>query len=521
MTKKKNTKKSRVKQKKRKVDNQFQSITSNFAGLVRHDMMEGREYIVAPMVMLVEGVHTGSNGPLYYPPEELGKTPVVWNMKPVVVYHPQIDGQGVSACDPDIATNHKVGVIMNTHYENGKLKAEAWLEVDRVKAVDERILDTLESGEMMELSTGLFTDNEYSEGEWNGESFEAVVKNFRPDHLALLPDQKGACSISDGAGFLRLNQDSDSGLSKILNAVVGKLQLYEADQDTDKEEAIANRYSEKIIDLIRNQMSHDNIRGQLTREIQDKVITDPDDWVWVLDVYDTLFVYESQGKLWMLNYSKDNDMIQIEGEPVEVIQVTEYRRANDGSFVGNQKEDELTTNKERNKMNRSQKIDQLIKNGSWVEENREFLTGLEETLFDKLMETNKAPENISETHPTGRSAKETSPTAEETPAENTAPVDVNTYISNAPPEIAEVLTNSVALHNAEKADLTRKILVNKRNTFTEEQLKVKSLPELKSIAKLASNATPDYSGQGDPSNTIDNKETPLGLPTINFGEQKV
>jgi len=189
--------------------NTFQSLAANRTGLIRNDTMEGRNYIVTPMIMLLEGVHQGSGGPLYYPPEELSKTPVVWNHKPVVVYHPQVNGVGVSACMPDILTSRKIGVIMNTVFEDGKLKAEAWIDLDRAKAVDDRIVSAIENKAVMELSTGLFTDNENVEGEWRGEKYIAIARNYRPDHLALLPDIKGACSIEDGAGFLRLNSQKN------------------------------------------------------------------------------------------------------------------------------------------------------------------------------------------------------------------------------------------------------------------------------------------------------------------------
>jgi len=192
----------------------LQNITVNFSSAVRHDTMEGRDYLVAPMVMLTEGVHKGSNGWLYYPKDELSKTPESWNHKPVVVYHPTMNGMGVSACDPDIITSRKVGVIMNTRYdkETGKLRAEAWLEKDRIEMVDKRISKSLENNDLMELSTGLFTDNESVDGEFNGKQYDTIARNYRPDHLALLPDKKGACSIEDGAGLLQLNSAQQTTL---------------------------------------------------------------------------------------------------------------------------------------------------------------------------------------------------------------------------------------------------------------------------------------------------------------------
>ena len=64
-----------------------EKVTANISGKVRYDEMEGRPFLVAPMIMLTEGVHNGSRGPLFYPKEELKKVPAVWNHKPIVVYH--------------------------------------------------------------------------------------------------------------------------------------------------------------------------------------------------------------------------------------------------------------------------------------------------------------------------------------------------------------------------------------------------------------------------------------------------
>ena len=185
-------------------EHQIAKLTCNFLpSLVRHDRMEDRDFLVVPMVILTEGVHNGSEGAFYYPKEELSKTPAAWNHKPVVVYHPTMNGVGISACDPVVINNRKVGLMMNTRFEAGKLKSEAWLEKDRANKVDERIMQAVEKGEMMELSTGVYIDNDMTPGDWNGESYVGIARNYRPDHLALLPDKIGACSIKDGAGLLR------------------------------------------------------------------------------------------------------------------------------------------------------------------------------------------------------------------------------------------------------------------------------------------------------------------------------
>lgn len=290
----------------------LERITNNIKAITRKDQMEGRDYLVVPMVMLVEGVHNGSNGPLYYPKEELSKTPQVWNHKPVVVYHPS-----GSACDPDILTNRKIGVIMNTKYEEGKLKAEAWLEEERIKKVDERVLEAIQKNQMLELSTGLFTDNENMEGEWNKEPYKAIVKNFRPDHLAILPDQKGACCIEDGAGFLRLNSENTE-------------LIFNIDSFTEEEKAILKTISivPLISQYIKNQLSFDEVRMLISNRLRE---TEPDGWV--VEIFDNYFIYDSAGKLYQQSYSIKNNKVLFKGLPVQVIKKTEYLVANNAKKV--------------------------------------------------------------------------------------------------------------------------------------------------------------------------------------------
>lgn len=256
--------------------NQFQVITCNLDTVnVRHDILEGRNHLVVPMVMLLEGVHQGSGGPLYYPESELSKTPVVWNHKPIVVYHPIYNGQPISACDPAVIESSKVGLIMNTRWEDGKLKSEAWLEVNRCDKVDKRIMKKINKKEMIELSTGVFTDNEDAEGEWNGEKYTAIARNYRPDHLALLPDQKGACSIKDGAGLMR-------------NQEVG-------------------------FEEIRRQLS-----GALVAKNPSQV------GLWIEEVYKTYFIYQANGRYCKQEYELKEGKAVALGIPTEVVRVVSY-----------------------------------------------------------------------------------------------------------------------------------------------------------------------------------------------------
>lgn len=275
--------------------------------LVRKDTMEGREYTVVPMVMMKEGVLNGSQGPLYYPPEEIAKLPEVWNHKPVVVYHPQINGQGVSACSPDILTAQKIGVIMNTKYdaETKRLLAEAWIEEVRCKKVDNRVWKAIEDEKPMELSTGLFTENEAVEnGKFGDRPYTFIARNYKPDHLAVLPDQVGACSLKDGAGFIRN-------------------ELFATDQRTD------------------NSISFDDIRQQLTTVLREKygrkgTDTIPGCYPYPEHIFDDYVVFTGSGGSSMgVSYRLINGKVQLSGIAQELRKKTIFVDSTGKVVVGN------------------------------------------------------------------------------------------------------------------------------------------------------------------------------------------
>lgn len=474
----------------------------------RMDSMEGRDYLVVPMVMLTEGVHQGSLGPLYYPKDELSKTPVVWNHKPIVVYHPTMNGEGISACDPTVIDSRKVGVMMNTRWEGDKLKSEAWLEKERANKVDERIMSAVDAKEMMELSTGVFVDVEPEEGEWKGEKYSGIARNYRPDHLALLPDQIGACSIKDGAGFLRNQAQGDSADAKALKKVLVRM------------------------GLLSNEMSFSNISDSLRTALQKKYNADPaaGNYIWVCDVYSNFVIYEWQGKLYRLGYSGGESGITLsEDEPTEVVRVTEYRTIN-GAYVGNQNQ-----NHQEQTMNKKETVDAIIatKDSVWKEGDRPTLMAMNEDQLKLIHQGTIKP--APKTEPASSPAGSPGNTPTTQPATNAAQpagtpaapeakkaATLNEYVAAAPKEIQDVLTNSIGVYNEEKQKLIDIILANENNSFTKEDLATRPLGELKSLARLAAKkdeagkSAPYFGGQAPAANQ--GAEEALEVPVMNFAK---
>jgi len=520
--------------------------------LVRHDKMENRDFLVVPMIILTEGVHAGSDGPMLYPKEELSKTPVVWNHKPVVVYHPEMNGQGISACDPSVITNRKVGVMMNTKFEKGKLKSEAWIEVDRANAVDERIMAAIEANQMMELSTGVFVDMEAEPGDWKGEAYMGIARNYRPDHLALLPDKIGACSIKDGAGFLRNAAECNPKYRHVMERMMRELGLLD------------------------NEMSHGNIRDSLGEALRKKFNTTNDltgPSLWVNDVYEDFVIYELGGKLFRLGYSATDTGVTLSKEtPAPVVRVTEYRTV-EGAFVGNQTE---TKNKDK-RMNKKELVDSIITaNAGYKEEDRTALMDLTENQLESMVKLRvefptvnftmekstdgKANLLLKQAAPqvqnvlmmpkqgeaksdfmarctaAGVSDKATcnamfdkmaATKNEEPKQEPAAPkvaLNLQEYIAAAPPEVAAVLNNSIQVYDEEKAKLIDSIVANKNNPFSKEDLANRPLGELRGLARLAgvsvvSRPPAHYGGQANvPSENSSEQEEAMEVPAMNFAK---
>lgn len=226
----------------------MESITFNLAAKARAETVNGREYLVAPATMIVPGVLKGSEGSLYYPAEEVAANPHDWNGIPLVVHHPFVDGKPVSARHPDVWANSEVGRVFNAHTcPEGKLKSEAWFDVKDTQRVRPDIIDNLRAGKPIELSTGLFTRNVKAPpgSHHNGTHYDYVARQYKPDHLAVLPDQRGACNTDHGCGIL-VNKEPTMPDATLTNNAAGKGEACKAmGPVADKFSEVAAEHTEK------------------------------------------------------------------------------------------------------------------------------------------------------------------------------------------------------------------------------------------------------------------------------------
>lgn len=179
---------------------------------VRKETLRNQSYTVYPVVALVEGVLHASTArhPELALAEEFGMFPEGWNGRPVLISHPKINGAYVSAAMPQLWESEVIGFLFNTHLDGDKLRSEVWVNDEWADSVqDQESIAYLRSGKPLEVSTGLFTQIQAAQGEFNGKRFSGIWRNVTPDHLAILPPGvKGACSVEDGCGIPRINSDT-------------------------------------------------------------------------------------------------------------------------------------------------------------------------------------------------------------------------------------------------------------------------------------------------------------------------
>jgi hypothetical protein len=330
-----------------------------------------KPYYIVPVVMMVEGVHSGSHGPLLHKIDELGKIPAAWNGIPVVIDHPEDkDGTPISANAPDVIDNRSVGKVYNTTVDGLKLKAEAWLDEDKLNEIAPEILQDILNNKLIEVSVGVFSEEQDEEGTWNGEEYKAVAYNYRPDHLAILTEFVGACSCKDGCG-IRTNKDS----------MEAELTL------SGKDLALAlNRKGLSFVEICSNADASFRERMDAAYMVLRSFET-RDTYCYLEEMYDSYLVYvksSSDGaKMYKQDYSYESGKIELVGNPVEVHRKVEYVTNN------------LSTNKKEVNMSKEcapcikAKVDDLIANsqGRWTEDDREFLQTCSEAQLDKMKPT--------------------------------------------------------------------------------------------------------------------------------------
>jgi len=458
------------------------SIVANNKLNKREEVLNTRKHIVVPVVMMVQGVHSGSGGALLYTNEELGKQTEQWNGRPVVIGHPK-DEQGnfTTANSPDSSDAYAVGCLYNTSIEETKLLSEVWIDVKNAKEKYPEVITKLDADDTIEVSTGLTSTVLNEKGNFNGKEYVGVATNIIPDHLAILLNEKGACSCESGCGINVTN--SAGGLKTPENI---------------EERLVSNRLS--------GNLTFNEIRDGVTNAVRNALPNSKDTWLWIRDISNKEAVYAIEDTNNVEKYYKTSYTINKDKQIVLGNDLQEVERVITYEPIGGI-------------MDREKVVNCLIANtSSWQEKDREVLMNMEEATLEKISAmdakcTDCEAEIPAETTPVVEPAVKEVKNEEAVVANLGIDKDVLALLQD--PNSKEVITNGVKLHVKLKTDMITNILANSLNTFTKEELTAMQFNSLEKLNKIATKQEEapiaNFFGGNVPNITNNNSEVEQGM----------
>lgn len=214
-------------------DNHAAALVEN----IRREEIDGRETLIVPVVALKEKIlHCRNCDPSgeFIPAEEIVASYQGWEGRPITVDHPvDASGSPISANTRAALEQFAIGMFHNVEIKDdgAKLKGEMYIDVERTLKMEggEEIIARFESDRLTEVSTGYFAMRRDEYGYFDEEPYGLVQHRIVPDHLAILLDDTGACSLDDGCGAPRVNKErGDEEMSKMsrdkrVQSVLGRL----------------------------------------------------------------------------------------------------------------------------------------------------------------------------------------------------------------------------------------------------------------------------------------------------------
>lgn len=420
---------------------------------------DGRTYRVCPVTLMKEGVWRCSEGSVLYTAEEMMLFCEAWNNKPIVKDHPQdSEGNFILADSIDVLENQKIGFLLNTRVEGKAQKADAWIDVEKAKTVWPDLLDAIDKGDPIEVSTGLVATCEIESGRYAGKRYEYVAREHRPDHLAVLSKTKGACSVADGAGLL-------------------VAQSFEAD---DISPALMEIAVERLDIMLANQLTHNRLRDLLAVQLSEMARNDAkekgtySDSIWVEDIVGRKVIAWWGGKLYEVPFKQSADGVTLSAAPPyrEVVRVTQYRLV-DGTVIGNEKSTDSEL--EGTSVKKAELISLLIANQVFEETDKQMLEGMTEAKLQSLVDRTKAPEK-----------EKVLANQDKTPP---APAfDYKAFMQQAPVEFQRHVARSMRLANQQFSEDIAAVVSLSDGAYTEAECKDMDPEVISKLHKTLANA---------------------------------
>ncbi len=260
------------------------------AASIRREQHNGREHIVVPSFTLPDGVIM-NNG--LYPKEEIDKAYAGLEGTLAPLSHPMVDGDYVSARQPEAINAYHVGAWnRNVKRVGNRVAIEKWIDVEYAKNSESgrAVLNAIDKGEPIHTSTGIFLDREMTP---NAEGYGWIARNMQFDHDCILLNEQGAATPEDGVGMM-VNK------TFVINSAI----------PTVNEDVLEDSYREKL--------------ELLSAAVRERFATH-DSYAYVEDFDDRSLVYCTPEGTYTIDYHYEGDNPIFTGESKPVVVETSYK----------------------------------------------------------------------------------------------------------------------------------------------------------------------------------------------------
>jgi hypothetical protein len=258
----------------------FVGISSSADGSkLRTDTFNNISYIVVPIVSAVGDQvwwPINSPTPVLILSSVLATHAATRNFRPVVMGHPKISGDYVSANSPQILQDYSFGFMFNSVFDDGRIKVEAWLDPLRAKAVGaaaENVIARLQAGENVEVSEGNAILAISEDGIFNGKKYGARWISAVSDHLAMLDvGEIGACDNKMGCGRLDVSATKfqDRTIIELISTNASKIVAKsESKFDNIGAFTMKDNIFARMLAKIRASMSNNSLRWNLFQAVSE------------------------------------------------------------------------------------------------------------------------------------------------------------------------------------------------------------------------------------------------------------
>jgi hypothetical protein len=260
------------------------------AASIRREQHNGREHIVVPSFTLPDGV-VMNNG--LYPKEEIDKAYAGLEGTLAPLSHPMVDGDYVSARQPEAINAYHVGAWnRNVQRVGSRVSIEKWIDVEFAKNSENgrALLEAIDKQEPIHTSTGIFLDREMTP---NADGYGWIARNMMFDHDAILIGETGAATPADGVGMM-VNK------TFVINSAIPVV----------NEDALDDSYGEKL--------------AILSEAVKERFATS-DSYAYVQDFDDRALVYCTPEGMYSIDYHFEGDNPILTGDVRTVVAETSYK----------------------------------------------------------------------------------------------------------------------------------------------------------------------------------------------------